>query len=295
LAKIAAELERAVARKNLHGLAGTAQGWILATGPGFVVSDVLCTSGPQDRAFEEEHSHVSIAMVVAGSFQYRNSLGKVLLTPGSLLLGDAGKSFECGHEHGVGDRCIAFKFDVDYFETIAKDAGLRPEFVAPRVPALRELAPVFAKACAGLTTGESIDLDWEELGLELASQVLRITDGSQRKAPEYSPSAVARVSRVVRVIEQQPYGKLTIGDLARTAHLSPYHFLRVFQEQTGLTPHQFILRTRLRNAATGLAQGDRKIIDLALDCGFEDVSNFNRAYRKEFGTTPRAFRTELRA
>jgi AraC family transcriptional regulator len=288
LAKIAVELETAVARKNLNGLSGTAKERVLATGSGFVVADVLCTSGPQDHAFEENHSHVSIAMVVAGSFQYRNALGKVLLTPGSLLLGDAGQCFECGHEHGVGDRCIAFKFDVDYFETLARDAGLRPTLGAPRLPAQRELAPLFAKACAGLTVGEPID--WEELGLELASRVLGITNGPLNKAPEYKPSSVARITRVVREIEQRPYGDLKIGNLARTARLSPYHFLRVFQEQTGLTPHQFILRTRLRNAATRLALGDGKILDIALDCGFGDVSNFNRAYRKEFAVSPRDFR-----
>jgi AraC family transcriptional regulator len=79
-------------------------GRLLARGDRWTVKDVVCTSGPGDRSFEEQHSQVSIAIVVAGTFQYRSTTGRALMTPGSLLLGNAGHCFECGHEHGRGDR-----------------------------------------------------------------------------------------------------------------------------------------------------------------------------------------------
>jgi AraC-like DNA-binding protein len=78
--------------------------------------------------------------------------------------------------------------------------------------------------------------------------------------------------------------------LAKDAGLSPYHFLRTFTRLTGVTPHQFALRARLREAALRLSRSDDRVIDIALDCGFGDVSNFNRAFRTEFGTSPRAYR-----
>ena len=46
---------------------------VIARGHGWTVADVLCTSGPQDPTFEERHSRYTIAMVLAGSFQYPNS------------------------------------------------------------------------------------------------------------------------------------------------------------------------------------------------------------------------------
>jgi len=52
------------------------------------------------------------------------------------------------------------------------------------------------------------------------------------------------------------------------------------------------LRTRLREAALRLASESDKILDVALDSGFGDVSNFNRAFRSEFGMSPRAFRAQ---
>jgi AraC-like DNA-binding protein len=80
-----------------------------------------------------------------------------------------------------------------------------------------------------------------------------------------------------------------LDSLARQAGLSPYHFLRTFQRVTGVTPHQFVLRARLREAAVRLTTERRNVLDIALDCGFGDVSNFNRAFRTEFGVNPRRY------
>ena len=94
------------------------------------------------------------------------------------------------------------------------------------------------------------------------------------------------------MIERHPEARLALGDLAREAGLSRYHFLRTFQQLTGVTPHKYILRTRLREAAIRLAAEPAKVLDTALDCGFADVSNFNRAFRSEFGVTPRLYRQD---
>jgi AraC-like DNA-binding protein len=85
---------------------------------------------------------------------------------------------------------------------------------------------------------------------------------------------------------------LTLHDLARAAGLSRYHFLRTFDYLTGVTPHQYVLRARLREAAVSLAAEPGSVIDIALDCGFGDVSNFNRAFRTEFGVSPSEYRRE---
>jgi AraC-like DNA-binding protein len=81
-----------------------------------------------------------------------------------------------------------------------------------------------------------------------------------------------------------------LGTLAREAKLSRYHFLRVFQQFTGLTPHQYVIRARLRRAAMRLVSEPSRVLDVALDSGFGDVSNFNHAFRREFGVSPKAYR-----
>jgi AraC-like DNA-binding protein len=298
LAKIAVALERAVARRALEGAPGRTVMRRIACGDGWSVGDVICTYGPGDRPFEERRPEVAIAIVTAGSFQYRSGAGRELMTPGSVMLGDAGRSFECGHEHGAGDRCLSFHYDPDHFDDLVADVTgrprVRPSGVGPRrfgslrLPPLRALSALVARACAGLIGAP--DVSWEELSVEAAARTVQLAGGFAPVAAAAPPSAIARVTRVVRRIECDSGGDLSLRVLAREARLSPYHFLRAFQRLTGVTPHQFVLRTRLRDAALRLAAQSGKVADIAFDSGFGDVSNFNRAFRSEFGASPRAYR-----
>jgi AraC-like DNA-binding protein len=78
--------------------------------------------------------------------------------------------------------------------------------------------------------------------------------------------------------------------MAREAGLSAFHFLRLFASVLGVTPHQYLVRSRLRHAARLLADHDRAITDVALDVGFGDLSNFVRTFHRAAGVSPRAFR-----
>jgi AraC-like DNA-binding protein len=78
--------------------------------------------------------------------------------------------------------------------------------------------------------------------------------------------------------------------LAFDAGISAFHFLRTFRQVTGLTPHQYLLRTHLREAAIRLATRPERILEIALASGFDDLSNFNHAFRAEVGVSPRVYR-----
>src|SRR5262249_23861024 len=200
LAKIAVALEHALAERRRNGSAGRMWAGVLAQGEGWRVADVLCTHGPQDRPFEEHNPHFAVAIVTAGSFQYRGSSHDAaasgeLMTPGSLLLGNAGRYFECGHEHGAGDRCLSFTYSPGDFERLAADAGRgggRAAFRRLRLPPLRALAPLVARACAGVAveTPAPMDFPWEELSLQLAAQALQLTEGAARNRNHAPPSSV---------------------------------------------------------------------------------------------------------
>jgi AraC-like DNA-binding protein len=292
LAKIAADLQRALTRRDVTGGPGTQTGRMLAQGDGWSVVDVICTCGPQDSSYEERRAHVAIALVAVGMFQYRSPVGQELMTPGSFLLGSAGEPFECSHQHDAGDRCLAFRFRPDYFERIAADAGARSDFRVGRLPPVRDLSPLVAQACAGLA--QSTTVPWAEVVVRLAARVVRLAGHLRTGRRNLPLNAVTRVTRIIRVIESQPHAPLTLSSLAQAAALSPYHFLRTFEYVTGITPHQYILRVRLRSAAIRLATEATKIIQIAFDCGFGDIANFNRAFRAEFGVTPTTYRKNIR-
>jgi AraC family transcriptional regulator len=295
LAKIAVELERALALKHREGTPGRTSPRVIARGDDWTVADVVCTSGPQDRSFEERHERPTIAIVLAGSFQYRSAVGRELMTPGSLMLGSPGQCFECGHDHGEGDRCVSFWYAPDYFERLARDAGARgraARFAAARVPPVRSLSSLVAYATAG--AAGLPDAPWSELGVNLAVRAVELAAHGSTRPSGFPPNAEARVTRTIRTIDRHSDAPLTLEALAAEAGLSPFHFLRTFERLTGVTPHQYIRRVRLREAATRLVAEAGTVLDIALDCGFGDVSNFNRAFRTEFGRSPLAFRQTRR-
>lgn len=289
LAKIALVVERALARRRETGEPGRAASRELARGDGWRVADVVCTSGPRDRPFEEQHTQSAIAIVLAGTFQYRTAGGRAVMTPGSLLLGNPGECFECGHDHAEGDRCLSFWYDAEYLERLRSDAGQRTAraFCVPRVPPVRMLAPVIAAAAARAV--DERGASWEELAVALAAGALAL--GESARGPYRSPvAAEARITRIVRAINRRPGSAPTLAEMARQAGLSPFHFLRTFERVTGVTPHQYVLRARLREAAIRVSAEPGRILDIALDCGFGDLSNFNRSFKAEFGVNPGAFR-----
>jgi AraC family transcriptional regulator len=213
------------------------------------------------------------------------------MTPGSILLGNPGQHFECAHEHGVGDRCLSFSYTSEFFDQLAAGAGCgRAErgFKALRLPPVRVLSGLAARASTAIAG--SMTESWEELAIKLAAKALQLDRGASPRSAGSQAGACGRVTRVVRMVEAHPEGSHNLDDLAEIAHLSPYHFLRTFESQTGVTPHQYVLRMRLRKAAVRLCTESSKVLDIALDSGFGDVSNFNRTFRAEFGVNPRAYR-----
>jgi AraC-like DNA-binding protein len=77
---------------------------------------------------------------------------------------------------------------------------------------------------------------------------------------------------------------------AQQVGLSPYHFLRLFAKVLGVTPHQYLVRSRLRQAARLLADESLSVTGIALDVGFADLSNFVRTFRRAAGVSPSSFR-----
>jgi AraC-like DNA-binding protein len=269
---------------------------LIASGVGWSVEDVVCSHGPGDQPFEERHGRVVIAIVTGGSFQYRASgisSGREMMTPGSVLLGNHGQCFECGHEHAAGDRCLSFHFTPEYFESVTagvRGRGAGETFRRLRLPPMRELSPLVVQATAARRRSADRGA-WEELGVRLAARAVQLDGGARTSSAPIAPSALARVTRTIRTIERRSGEALTLARLARLAGLSPFHFLRIFESLTGVTPHQYVIRARLRHAATRLQTESDRILDVALDSGFGDVSNFNRTFRAEFGVSPRAFRS----
>lgn len=246
-----------------------------------------CCAGPKDAAFEEVHDQICVAVVVEGSFKYRSSKGAATLVSGAILLGEPGDGFECSHDHSIGDRCLAFHFDSDFFESRRTEISGLSAGTSGRaaLPPHADHTGLLVQADRLLSGHGSA----EEFGYRLLGAVAS-TEVSERFFSTSPGTKAKRIQDIVHWIEQAPHRRHKLSDLAESAGMSPFHFLREFKALVGMTPHQFLLAQRLRRAAVHLREKDAPVSEVAFDAGFGDLSEFNRRFRRFMGTTPVAFR-----
>ena len=134
----------------------------------------------------------------------------------------------------------------------------------------------------------------EHSSSRLTANVAATLADSDKRARSPSPRDARRVGKALRRIEAAADQPLALQDLARETATSPYHFLRTFRQVVGMTPHQFVLHTRLTRAAVRLRTTDEPISAIAFDAGFGDLSTFNRRFRRLMSCSPGAYRSARR-
>lgn len=103
---------------------------------------------------------------------------------------------------------------------------------------------------------------------------------------------IKAVQRMQELIQQRITEPITLRMLADAAGYSPWHAARVFKDQTGKNPFDYIRELRLSRAAERLLDGDERVVDVAFDFVFETHEGFTRAFSKQFGINPKRFQKE---
>jgi AraC family transcriptional regulator len=280
---------------STHGAGVTSTRTLLAQGQGWRVSDVVFRAASEGSRFEERHEGLVIGAVTEGSFGYRSSRGRVTLMPGALLLGNAGDSFECSYEQPLGDRCISFNYTIECFERLVGAMSGAGTFVFPT----HRLAPtpaVVALTAAIETESALADAGRvEEFALRLAGDVVSALHGLPHNDAGPNGRDEKRIIDALHLIEARYTEPLSVTSLAAAVQMSPYHFLRVFRAVVGVTPHQYLVRTRLRRAAIALATTDQTVATIAFAHGFGDLSTFVATFGRVFRLRPRDYRRAARA
>src|SRR5262249_12205060 len=257
----------------------------LFSGPLLSVIDYRCSAKPGDAPFVERHQNHSIAYVRKGSFGYRLRGRSHELVAGSMLLGHPGDEYVCTHRHAFGDECLSFQLRPEVVEELSSTpAVLR----AGSLPPLAELV-VLGELAQAAAAGES-NLGLDELGLKLASAGVGPASGPEAPAKPLPARDRRRAVEAALFLDAHADEEIDLSRIAGFARLSPYHFLRLFGKALGVTPHQYLVRSRLRRAARLLCDEDRAITDIAFEAGFRDLSNFVRTFHRAAGVSPRQFR-----
>lgn len=262
----------------------------LLTSDSLSVLDYRCEAGPHDRPFVEVYSCHSISYVRRGSFGCHYRGRSFELVAGAVLVGCPDEEYMCTHEHhGDGDECLSFWFGPESVEGIG---DCRETWRAGWMPPLAELM-VLGELGQAIVEGRS-NVGLDEVGVLLAARFVELQRGSKRTLGDPHARDRGRAVRAALWMDEHSHEAIDLNASAREAGLSPYHFLRVFSRVLGVTPHQYLVRSRLRRAARMLAEQARSITDVALEVGFNDLSNFVRTFQRAAGVSPGVFQRAAR-
>lgn len=259
------------------------------------VFEYRCTLERGAPVQPEQFTRTAISVVTAGVFGFRSGSDNQLLSRASALLATPGQQYEISHEHMGGDRCLIFRFEDGALEDASLEHG-RPAGQGPfarsvlppvtRVDAIRQLAERHLAQ-----RGASLGL--EELGLTLAACVFEHAAANPRRVPlsvQTTRRTRENIFLALAHLERTATEDIRLADLATLAGLSPFHFLRLFKREMGMTPHQHLVKARIRRALSLLRDTSIPVTEIALEVGFGDLSNFIHTFRREVGCSPSQFR-----
>lgn len=126
----------------------------------------------------------------------------------------------------------------------------------------------------------------------LLERLLQILTEQLSQGTRVSPHC-EHIARIAQEVREQPCCAYDFRRIARATNLSYSHFRRLFRQETGRPPHNYLLFCRMQKAACELQAGNRQIKAIGLEAGYEVPAHFSRAFRRQIGTSPEQFRETL--
>ena len=189
---------------------------------------------------------------------------------------------------------IRLGLDPIFVSRIAEGMGLdsdRVELVEQRRETDPTLHHVALALRAEVQTGDAGDRMYAEaLSTALTVRLLREYGAERPKLKRrYNGLPRKKLLRAVEYIQDQLDTDLTVSGIAQAVCISPYHFMRLFKESTGQSPHQYVIEARVRKATELLTTGKLTISEAAHQVGFVDQSHLTRHFKRVFGMPPKTF------
>lgn len=234
------------------------------------------------------HGTYALGLIEAGAQSFRHGGVRHLAPPGTIIAvnPDEVHDGEAASPDGYSYRMLYF--DGDRFprdgECPDQPALRGPTIQDPRLT--RTLAFLLRRLDgSAVRDGTAASLELESRLLSFWKLLLTRHAGAPARAGKRDDK---RVQRARDYLAANAVRDVQLAEVARVAGLSPFHFLRLFADAYGLTPHAFLMAMRLEEARNRLARGE-PIADVAAETGFADQAHLTRRFKAAYGVTPGVF------
>lgn len=262
----------------------------------------------EDTMFRQVSIHAHPAMEI--SIPNRHGIYVVgqkeyTFQPGDIFLFRSSERHGISQLGGSGDAlCLGFHFFPDTFWS-SLDQELVSEFISafsPDRPNFENRIPgTSPEAAAIVALLKAIEQEFDQKPYHyehairanislLMLQLLRACPAPAFAVSKSKTSHLKQVSAVMQYIDTHYSQKISLSELASVAHMSPSYLSHVFSSATGFSLWDYIIAKRIEQAKYLLLSTDRKVLDIALECGFQNSVHFNKCFRNQTGMTPSVYR-----
>ncbi|MFG1705317.1 AraC family transcriptional regulator [Nonomuraea sp. M3C6] len=221
---------------------------------------------------------------------------------------------DCVEEYGPGDLTLigpelphTYLSNPDHGEQEAIVVQFRRDFLGPGFfdrPEFAGVAALLERSARGLSfprdvagMRELVAMPPPEQTLALLGALVRLSRSAEARPlageqhiPSLNGAARDRIDAIVRLLHDEYAGPITLEAVARAAHMAPASVSRFFRRTTGATITGYLNMLRVNAACRLLRETDRRVSGIAADCGYPNLSNFNRRFRELKGMSPSEYR-----
>ncbi|HHW31276.1 MAG TPA: helix-turn-helix transcriptional regulator [Clostridiaceae bacterium] len=263
----------------------------------FVNSDlcIIATKPTIDFPVKDSHTHYSYEFIIPHSpIPYLSIENKCFSANEASIF-----PINSGQAHGPHDRMINRSMTVlqvdnnslnDISYSIFKK--LNPCFKHGNYPVtneLKSLIELFIEEYRNNHSSRGFIL--KNLSIQIMEQLLKQIENNFSSLSLSSYKTDKKyIDNAIEYLRYQYDKDYSLEEAARVAHLSPFHFIRVFKEYTGKTPYEYLLLIKLNKAKELLSMHKYSITEICYMCGFNNLSNFISFFKKNIGVTPSEYR-----
>lgn len=210
---------------------------------------------------------------------------------GKIITINPGDTWYCSRGYNT-KQYLSLLIKPDLINNIAEEMGFAGNirFLNLQNPYSSELMQAIRNFAKETERPDCFTLMLDCLGVQIVALLLREFKTNLNKYPSHSIDHDAYIAMALEYMQVYYSANISIEDICKEINLSPFHFIRIFKQKTGISPHQYLLKVRIEKAQELLCKRQHSVAEAAMLCGFVNPSHFSSKFKEITGHSPSSYK-----